>query len=351
MARFAVAAALAGQPASRKQSGGCQRHCQGRSLPIIGIQKRVMNDGKISDHPSFDDARTLAVAGASIIALDCTARGRRYGALERLRQSRAARIPVMADIATLKRRHAQEAGADLVALHDAGLHRRHSRVRWLSNQLLSRSWCVTSLLRFWLKVMIDTPRQAAEAIRAGAFAVIVGTAITRPEILTSRIWSAIRAAHKEPAAPRCIVGIDLGGTNTKSGVVSGNGVLSCESVDATPSDAGGAALIDHLKRTATQRIERAAQLGLAPEAIGVATAGWVDPALGRVVYSTGNLSGWGGTPIAEELREAAGHPVIVENDANALAMAERRLDGPHHGMTSSVHIRKASAEAVMWRAS
>jgi predicted NBD/HSP70 family sugar kinase len=59
----------------------------------------------------------------------------------------------------------------------------------------------------------------------------------------------------------------------------------------------------------------------------VATAGWVDPASGVVVYATENLPGWTGTRIAAELEAATGLPVAVENDANALAVAERHFGG------------------------
>jgi glucokinase len=60
-------------------------------------------------------------------------------------------------------------------------------------------------------------------------------------------------------------------------------------------------------------------------AIGIATAGWVNPTTGRVVYATENLPGWTGTPIADEIRDAIGLPVYVENDANALAVAEKEF--------------------------
>jgi predicted NBD/HSP70 family sugar kinase len=62
-----------------------------------------------------------------------------------------------------------------------------------------------------------------------------------------------------------------------------------------------------------------------PAAIGVATGGWVDPNRGNVVYATGNLPGWSGTEIRAELERATGLPVAVENDANAMAVAEKRF--------------------------
>ena len=120
--------------------------------------------------------------------------------------------------------------------------------------------------------------------------------------------------------------IDLGGTNTKSGIVSREGELLHTAVIPTPAGGGRQVLLDHLKAVARQchahgRGRKESHLPL----LGIATAGWVDFYAGRVAYATENLPGWTGTPIAEELEEATGLPVAVENDANALALAEKQF--------------------------
>jgi len=52
--------------------------------------------------PTFESARELISAGADMIAMDVTERGRRFGAIERVgRIRRDLKIPVMADIATI----------------------------------------------------------------------------------------------------------------------------------------------------------------------------------------------------------------------------------------------------------
>jgi predicted NBD/HSP70 family sugar kinase len=51
----------------------------------------------------------------------------------------------------------------------------------------------------------------------------------------------------------------------------------------------------------------------------------VDPFAGRVVYATENLPGWTGTEIGRTLGEWLGIHVAVENDANALALAEQQF--------------------------
>jgi glucokinase-like ROK family protein len=129
----------------------------------------------------------------------------------------------------------------------------------------------------------------------------------------------------------------MGGTNTKSGLVSSDGKLLWEDTVSTPALAGREALLSHLVNVAERGISRARADGHAPQAIGLATAGWVDPYRGRVVYATDNLPGWTGTAISERLQNECGIPVYVENDANALAVGEAEF-GAGRGLTNFVCI-------------
>jgi len=319
MARFARAALDAGAAGIRANGPEDIRAIRAAvPLPILGIAKSHWEDGRILITGTFEAAREVVEAGASIVALDCTARGRRYGALERLRRIRQElRVPVMADIATVEEAvAAAEAGADLVA----------STMRGYTGETASvdrfEPGFIAELVRavrvpVLAEGRVDTPEMAADALRAGAFAVIVGTAITRPAEIARRFAEAMRPL------PGHVVAIDMGGTNTKSGLVSAQGRLTLESAVPTPFSAGREALLQHLEKVASGALDRARAAGVQPAAIGIATAGWVDPATGRVVYATDNLPGWTDTPIAERLRAATGLPVAVENDANALALGER----------------------------
>jgi len=274
---------------------------------------------------SFDMARRLVEAGTDVVALDCTARGQRYGAVERLKRiRRELGVPVMADIATLEEaRTAAEAGADLVASTMRGYTRETVDCRTFEPEFLST-------LAGALKVpvvaegRIGSPAQAAQAIGAGAFAVIVGTAITRPDQITENFARAIERSASA-TVHRYFLGIDLGGTNTKYGVASVDGELARSGVVATPSGGGREILLRHLQHVAGVCRGLAEEAGVTPAALGIATAGYVDPELGRVLYATDNLPGWTGTHLADAMREATALPVAVENDANAFAVAERHF--------------------------
>ena len=318
MVRFAVAAARAGAGGIRANGVEDIRAIRAViSLPVIGIQKSMAEDGRVLITPSLEAARGVVVAGADIVALDCTERGQRYGALERLRRIRSElKVPVMADIATEEEAAAAvAAGADLVASTMRGYTDETAHIAVFEPEFigdLKRRVTVPVIAegRIW------TPEDAVAAVRAGAFAVVVGTAITAPQRIAERFVAAI-----ERDRPRRVIGVDLGGTQTKYGIVDAAGNLENQGSLPTPWSAGRQALLDHLKHIAMSCASRAPDA----TAIGIATAGWVDPASGAVAYATENLPGWTGTQIAAELSSAAGLPVAVENDANALAVAEKQF--------------------------
>jgi predicted NBD/HSP70 family sugar kinase/putative N-acetylmannosamine-6-phosphate epimerase len=296
------------------------------ALPVIGIQKRLHTDGKVLITPSFEDARALVEAGAAAVALDCTRRGQEFGALERLRRIKAELgVPVLADIATIdEARAAADAGADFVLSTMRGYTGETADVTAFEPAFIGQLVRAVQI-QVIAEGRIDTPQLARQAIRAGAFAVVVGSAITRPHLVTRSFVRAI-----EPHGS--VLGIDLGGTNTKSGLVSSDGNLLWTETAPTPATAGRALLLEHLVRVARAGIERER-----PTAIGIATAGWVNPHTGRVVYATETLPGWTGTEIAKEVGSATGLPVFVENDANALAVAEAEF-GAGRGLSDFVCI-------------
>jgi predicted NBD/HSP70 family sugar kinase len=180
---------------------------------------------------------------------------------------------------------------------------------------------------------VETPAQAAAAIRAGAYAVVVGTVITRPHTVTSAFAHSVEQAFEEATGSVRALGIDMGGTNTKSGLVVSDGRLLWEDTAPTPAQAGRDGLLAHLIRTAREGLTRSPDA----TAIGIATAGWVDPYTGLVTYATGTLPGWTGTSVADTIASATGLPVFIENDANALAVGEAEF-GAGRGLSDFVCI-------------
>ncbi len=327
IARFARAAVEGGAVGIRADGAEDVRAIrQAVRVPIIGIAKQPQSDGRTLITPSFEAARELVGAGADMIALECTCRGQRYGALERLwRIKSELGVPVGADIATAEEAIAVEkAGADLVLTTLRGYTHDTEHIKSFEPAFIAE---LVRLLNVPVLAegRIETPEQARQALAAGAHAVVVGTAITGPQEIARRFAQTLARQRTFAETARYFIGIDLGGTNTKSGIVSREGDLACESAVPTPSRGGRDALLSHLKEVAARCAGLARRAGISPGAVGVATAGWVDPDRGAVAYATANLPGWTGTRIADELEAAVGLPVAVENDANALAVAEKHF--------------------------
>ncbi len=165
-------------------------------VPIIGIWKVDVPGHGIWITPALEHARAVAEAGASIIALDATSRARPdgLGAAELIDQVHSEiGLPVMADIASLEEAlAAQDAGADLVATTLAGYTDVEATTDGPDLGLVAK---IAPRLRVPLVAegRISTPEQAAAAIALGAYAVVVGQAITRPEWITAQFVAALRS--------------------------------------------------------------------------------------------------------------------------------------------------------------
>jgi N-acylglucosamine-6-phosphate 2-epimerase len=206
MAAFAAAAELGGAVAVRANGPADVAAIRARvSLPIIGIDKQPDSAGCIVITPSLEGARRLAAAGADMIAIEWGERERPGGITDRelCHQVRALGVLVMADVATFEDGLAAAQVCDLIGTTLAGpdSRTRHERAaadakeeirRQLRHslqlpaiELIARLHAATQRPivaegRFW------TPEQVAQAFAAGASAVVIGTAITRPTIITGR---------------------------------------------------------------------------------------------------------------------------------------------------------------------
>jgi glucokinase len=122
-------------------------------------------------------------------------------------------------------------------------------------------------------------------------------------------------------SPPFFLGIDLGGTNIKSGVVDDEGrVLSSVSVK-TQADHGPAAGLDNMVAAAGQAV---AESGLDWErigSVGLGSPGTMDIEAGMLLEPP-NLPGWDNLPIRQLLSDRLGKPVVLQNDGNAAAYGE-----------------------------
>src|SRR5215475_2126632 len=130
------------------------------------------------------------------------------------------------------------------------------------------------------------------------------------------------------------IGVDVGGTSIAVGAVTADGdVVHDESV--LTHDAAATGTLVAIERL-LQRVSGAlATRGLMLTGIGVGVPGPVDVESGRVGEPAPHAADLVGQPIASRLSARFGVPVFVDNDVNALALAEWRF-GAGRGARSLV---------------
>lgn len=194
LTRIAMSAARGGAGGLRANGAECVASFRRETgLPVIGIWKRKL-EGETSITPDFASAEAIARAGAEVIALDCSGARHRLaegwaGLIRRIREELGR--PVLADIATLDEAvAAEDAGADAVATTMYGFTPETSGARAVNWEMVDR---LVGRVRVPLIVEghISQPEEVRRALDAGAYAVVVGSAITRPESITGRFVTAI----------------------------------------------------------------------------------------------------------------------------------------------------------------
>jgi N-acylglucosamine-6-phosphate 2-epimerase len=158
-------------------------------LPIIGLWKK---DYEMYITPTVVDAIAVFEAGATIVALDATARPRPDGLdlQQTIAELTHLGIPVMADISTYEEGvQAAEWGAAYISTTLSG-YTPYSQTKLPNLELVSRLSKVLSVPTV-AEGGISTPAEARQALDYGAYFVVVGSAITRPQWITAQYAAAL----------------------------------------------------------------------------------------------------------------------------------------------------------------
>ena len=116
------------------------------------------------------------------------------------------------------------------------------------------------------------------------------------------------------------IGIDLGGTGIKAGVVDEKGKIIAKDSCPTLPERGYEAVIHDMATLAIDVASKSGHEMSEIRAIGIGLPGIMDPRSGRVPFCT-NL-GWHDVPILEEMAKYTSVPVFVDNDATVAGLAE-----------------------------
>lgn len=131
------------------------------------------------------------------------------------------------------------------------------------------------------------------------------------------------------------IGVDLGGTGIKAGVVDERGEILSKGSARTGQERSYQAVIADIAALC-ERVARDANTPLGDiKAVGVGVPGIFDPKTGRIPFCA-NL-GWHDVPFVSEMQKRLPLPVFVGNDATVAGYAES-IAGVSAGTTSSVFI-------------
>ncbi|KAA8828695.1 N-acetylmannosamine-6-phosphate 2-epimerase [Bifidobacterium tissieri] len=192
MAQMAMAAEIGGAVAIRCQGLADIAAIKGQvKVPVIGIWKE--GDDGVYITPTLRHARCCAAAGADIVAIDATRRPRPDGltyaqTVEALHRDG---VIVMADCGSFAdAQQAVDAGTDIISTTLSGYTGEREKTDGPDFELLGQMVDAFPDVPVLCEGRIHTPDQLAEVMRRGAWAAVVGTAITHPTSITR--WFAAR---------------------------------------------------------------------------------------------------------------------------------------------------------------
>ena len=129
------------------------------------------------------------------------------------------------------------------------------------------------------------------------------------------------ASEQEPQSGPVFLGIDVGGTNIKAGVVTDGGAIVSQSSVLTEREKGPDYGVNQMVAAAHQALKSSGhELSQIPT-VGLATPGTMDISAGILLEPT-NLPGWDDYPIRQRIADRLERPTILQNDANAAAYGE-----------------------------
>lgn len=193
MSRMALAAQEGGAKGIRANSVEDIREIKKTvDLPIIGIIKKEYGDCPVFITPTLKEVEALVNEGVEIIAMDATLRARPdHQDLDSFFQEVRQKFPeqkFMADCSTIEEAiHADEIGFDFIGTTLVGYTPQSQDLKIENNDF--------EIIRTILQKVkhpviaegnIDTPQKAKRVIELGCYSVVVGSIITRPQVITKR---------------------------------------------------------------------------------------------------------------------------------------------------------------------
>lgn len=164
-------------------------------LPMVGIFKQWHKGHEVYITPTYESAVAVIEAGAEIVAMDGTKRKRPNNEvlddiIEKIHKNYS-NILVMADCDNLESgKYAQKCGADIVSTTLAGYTEATNKQQSFNPKLVNE-FKKNLLVPIIAEGHISNTEELHAAYQNGADSVVIGTAITRPEIITKKLVSSL----------------------------------------------------------------------------------------------------------------------------------------------------------------
>lgn len=198
MGRMALAAKEGGAFGIRANTKEDIKEIQSQvDLPIIGIVKRDYEDSDVYITPTMKEIDELMEVKPEIIAMDATISERPgHVSLDEFFHEVKKKYPnqlFMADCSTVEEAvHADELGFDFIGTTMVGYTEQSKGDKIEANDFeILREILAKVKHRVIAEGNIDTPKKAKRVIELGAFTVVVGSIITRPQLITKSFAEAL----------------------------------------------------------------------------------------------------------------------------------------------------------------
>lgn len=171
------------------------------SLPIIGIVKQDYPDSKVYITPTIKEVDEVVESGADIIALQATDDLRPDGkTLEAFFNEIKAKYPeqiLMADCSTINEAiFADQLGFDFIGTTLVGYTKQSQNLKIEDNNFYIIRQILASVKHPVIaEGNINTPEKAKKVLELGCYSVVVGSIITRPQIITRTFVDAIEESN------------------------------------------------------------------------------------------------------------------------------------------------------------
>ena len=171
-------------------------------LPIIGIIKQEYEGSVVFITPTIKEVDALVKEGVDIIAIDATIRERPHHIyLDDFFKEIRKKYPnqkFMADCSTIEEAiHADELGFDFIGTTMVGYTKESKGLKIEENDFeIIRTIIQKVKHPVIAEGNIDTPQKAKRVLELGCYSVVVGSIITRPQLITKRFTDIMEAKNK-----------------------------------------------------------------------------------------------------------------------------------------------------------